>query len=172
MTAPSPGTIVCSVLTLILLVVLGGGVGLLAVTLAESPKPATDGGASRRAPKAGDDHSEEESGARRAPAPAPVPVPSPAPPPRRESRPEPTPAPSPVAVAEAGPPRRSSRGDVPKAFTAVEGRLQDVARAPLWRRLVSLVLIVVIAVGVGAAIAAIAAAIIGAAAEILGNTIG
>lgn len=161
-------------LTLILLVVLGGGVGLLAVTLAESPKPATDGGRIRRAQKPSDAHEEAEPTAEAAPAPTPTPRSDREPNPKPNPEPNRVPAPAATRVveADAGPPRQASRGDVPKAFTAVEGRLQDVAAAPLWRRLVSLVLIVIIAVGVGVAIAAIAAAIIGAAAEIVGNTIG
>lgn len=61
---------------------------------------------------------------------------------------------------------------MPKAFTAVEGRYVDVARAPWWRRLFSLVALAVIAVAVAVAVAAIVGAVVGAAAEILGNAIG
>lgn len=160
-------------LTLILLVVLGGGVGLVAVSLAESSKPATDAGPVGREPGSGRDSTEPpeppESDEPDEPA-APPPEPPSAPVVRRA---EPVAqAPAPVAVLDHGPPRRRSRGDVPKAYTAVEGRYRDVARAPLWRRLVSLVLIVAIAALCGVVIAAVLGGAIGAASEIIGNTIG
>lgn len=148
-------------LTLILLVVLGGVVGLLAVSLAESSKPATDEAPSRRADAERD----------LAPAASAVPVPA------VTVAPQPVVAPV-VEPRAAGPilaetlPRKVDRGSVPKAYTAVEGRYQDLIRPPIWRRMTSLALIVVIVVVVGVSIAGILGAIIGAVAEILGNTIG
>ncbi len=64
------------------------------------------------------------------------------------------------------------RGAVPAAYTAIEGTYAQVARAPWWRRVLSLAAIVLIAVAAGAGIAGIAAAIIGAASEVVTNTIG
>ncbi len=173
-------------LTLILLVVLGGGVGLLAVSLAEKPKPATNDAAG---PRAGAPDEPSPSDPTPAPEPEPfMPVRTPEPtPPRGQpaipavgtplplvatGRPAVADRPDPRFERADALPRRIDRGRVPKAYTAVEGRYQDVIRPPIWRRLVSLGLIAVIVVVVGVSIAAILGAIIGAVAEVLGNTIG
>ncbi len=148
----------------ILLVVLGGGIGLLAVSLAESPKPATDGGRDQRAPDAPTDQEPgDEPGV-------------------READPEPVeattevlvPAAVAAAVREPATPtrRRPDPRSVPRAYTAIEGRFQDVA-APSWgRRLFSLIALVVIAALIGVALAATAAAIIGAIAELVDAAVG
>jgi hypothetical protein len=174
------------VLTFILVVVLGGGVGLLVVSLAESEKPATDAGPRRRAPDPSTapehhDSVEPDAPVDEAPPPVPEPEPQPDPEPEAELVPEvwvdPAPEREPVfapwrpAAAE-GPVRRRSAGAVPAAFVAVEGSYADVARAPVWRRLFAVIAILAIAVIGGVAVAAILAAVIGAAAEVLGNTIG
>jgi len=169
-------TIVVSVLTFILLVVLGGGLGLLAVSLAESPKPATDRGDGTRAPdveteldppldEAVDDVREDPMTAGLEPDPV---------------EPEAslddelaavlaTAAPDPPArTAQRAPdPRR-----VPLAYTAIEGRYDVVAVSPLWRRLLSLVALTAIALAIGAALAAVAAAVFGALAELLNSAVG
>ena len=165
--------------------VLGGGVGLLVVTLAESEKPATDAGPDRRAPGA----SEPDRDLDPDPEPEPHPVPEPEPEVRDEPVPEPAPDPEPDAwvaptpepepvfaplqphVAD-GPVRRRSAGAVPAAFVALEGSYADVAGAPLWRRFLAVITILAIAVIGGVLVAAVLAAVIGAAAEVLGNTIG
>lgn len=139
-------------LAFILLVVLGGGVGLLAVSLAESSKPATDAGSDRRGPGPDDDADEPEN----------QPVPEPVDEPRAPTRPP----------VERRPRRTPDPRNVPRAYTAIEGRFADVARAPLWRRILSIIGIVLIAVALGVGLAAVFGAIIGALAEILGNTIG
>lgn len=168
-------------LTFILLVVLGGGAGLWVVSMAESPKPATDGSQSPRArvrellrrlttEPAGthddsepDDEYEDRSHVGETP------------------RPEPEPVPAAVgAHAEAdGPspaePRRAdgpAGGRVPKAYTAIEGRFADVAHVPLWRRALSLIGIVVITLIMGVGIAAVLGAAFAAVAEVFSNTIG
>lgn len=82
------------------------------------------------------------------------------------SEPEPEPPPRPRRQ------RETLDGPVPAARTAVEGRYDEVATAPLWRRAMAVVGIVAITVTTGVAIAAILGAIIAAAAEVLGNTIG
>lgn len=66
--------------------------------------------------------------------------------------------------------RRKDR--VPSAYTAVEGTYREVARTPLWRKLVSLVLLVVVLAVVGVAIAAIAGATFGIVAELVDGAVG
>lgn len=89
------------------------------------------------------------------------------------SEPEPEPATRPERREHDEPRRRAlDPRHVPKAFTAVEGRYADVAVAPVWRRLLSLTGILLIAVTIGVGVAALLGAVIGAASEILGNTIG
>ena len=191
-----PGTLVASVLTFILVVVLGGGVGLLVVSLAESSEPATDAGRSGRgdapvepAPVAlPDSDPEPVPGPRAAPGPQLVEAPEPALDPASEPIDPPAPLlvgapPTTVDVegseAEPDPPPPRPRhqrdvleGPVPSTRTAVEGRYDEVASAPLWRRVMAVLGIVVITVTTGVVIAAILGAIIAAGAEVLGNTIG
>lgn len=152
------GTLGSSVLTLILLVILGGGVGILAVSMAEG-KPAMRGGGSRRA---------------RVPEPVGS-VPVADPPSQVVSEPSTAPLRQPTRTVRRqspGLPRRTGRGDVPATQTAVEGPLGDLVRPSIARRVASLVGIVCIAVVVGVGIAALLGAVVGGAAEIVGNTIG
>lgn len=134
-------------LAFILLVVLGGGIGLVAVSLAGSPKPATDGGPDHRAPGHDDD-----------PEPDPVE-------PVADTEPEPD-------VERGSPRRRPDPRTVPRAYTAIEGRFDEVATPPWWRRLLSLVALVIIAVLIGVGLAAVAAGVIGAIAELLDTAVG
>ena len=145
-------------LTFILVVVLGGGVALLAISLAESDQPATD----PPEPDRGDDSE-----------PLLASVPETPPDPEPEDEPEPAPQPELVAVS-AGPAElpRPGRDPVPAQFTAVEGRYADVAHAPLWRRVLALVGIVLITITFGVGFAAVLGAIIAAVAEVLSNAIG
>ena len=175
------GTLEASVLTFILVVVLGGGVGLLVVSLAESEKPATDAGPDRRAPTAPEAGRDLEPEPEPEVEPEPHPAPEPEPDVRDEPAPRPwiapTPEPEPVFAALQpevvdGPVRRRSAGAVPTAFVALEGSYADVAGAPLWRRFFAVITILAIAVLGGVVVAAVLAAVIGAAAEVLGNTIG
>ena len=142
----------------------------MVVSLAESEKPATDAGSHRRAPSEGgpgdpEPEVEPRPELQREPEPLPEPLPEP------EPEPEPVFAPLRPPVDE-GPVRRRSAGAVPAAFVAVEGAYADVAGVPLWRRFLAVIAILAIAVLGGVAIAAVLAAVIGAAAEVLGNTIG
>lgn len=166
-------------LTFILVAVLGGGVALLAISLAESSQPATE----TDEPDRGDP---ADPAPPEAPAGSTEPVPAPEPEPEPEPRPDPVqPDPEPAvaapfapvtAVAERvearEPERRRHRGSVPKQFTALEGRYADVAGAPLWRRILSLVGIVVITVVGGVASAAVLGAIIAAVAQLANDAIG
>lgn len=163
-----PGTLSSSVLTLILLVVLGGGAGLTAVWLVDARglsrllgrfapgslrptrRPGTTG------PEAAD---------------APVTVPVLSAPGTGSVTFEPVetsfealPAPVPAG-------RRGST-KVPSAYTAVEGSYRDVARVPLWRKLVSLALLLGTLAVISVAIAAIAGAVFGAVAELVDNAVG
>lgn len=163
-------------LTFILLVVLGGGAGLWVVSMAEASKPATAGSRPSRAPV-------RELLARFT---AETKTPEGEPEPEPEHEPvadrEPEPAGVEVRAHEPAPLETESRrtrraharagGRVPKAYTAVEGRFADVARVPLWRRVLSLIGIVVIAGLVGVGIAAVLGAAFAAVAEIFSNTIG
>lgn len=160
--------------------VLGGGVGLLVVSLAESSEPATDAGRSGRGDEAVDPPPE--------PDPEPVPALEVVPEPELVEEPEPVApplvgAPTTAVVDVASPevehdpplPRVRQRGvdgPVPSGRTAVEGRYDEVASAPLWRRIMAVLGILVITVTSGVAIAAILGATIAAAAEVLNNTIG
>ncbi len=186
-------------LTLILLVVLGGGVGILAVSMAEA-KPATNAPDSRRArvegdgsgdpdedPGDGPDGTDDEHDVPDEPeevaTPATVPVPAapahaqvaaptpPAPIDPPPTRPEPRREPRPAARRGSGPERRLQRGDVPRSQTAIEGELGDLLRPSIPRRVTSLVGVVVIVVGVGVGIAAFLGAIVGGIAELFGNAI-
>ena len=165
--------------------VLGGGVGLLVVSLAESSEPATDAGRSGR----GDAPVEPPPEALPDPDPEPVPAVQATPEPQLEPESEPALDPAPLLVgaaatatdaawpeAEHAPPlprrQRDVEGPVPATRTAVEGRYDEVASAPLWRRIMAVIGIVLITVTSGVAIAAILGAVIAAAAEVLGNTIG
>ncbi|HEU5084309.1 MAG TPA: hypothetical protein VFU14_13280 [Acidimicrobiales bacterium] len=80
----------------------------------------------------------------------------------------------PTALLPAGPPRarRADARSVPAAYTAIEGSYREVARPTLARRLASLVSLVVVVVLLGLALAAVAGAAIGAAAEVLDRAIG
>ena len=173
-------------LAFILLVVLGGGLGLLAVSLAESTNPATAGDEPTRGddeplvPVAAPDDAEPDPDDEPLDAVGPVGggPPDPEPPAIESLRPVEVPAPA-IVVPPPSPrpsPRRApARPDprtVPRAFTAVEGSFAEVARAPIWRRGMSLVGIGVIVVAAGIGIAGLLAAVVGAAAEVLNNTIG
>lgn len=81
-----------------------------------------------------------------------------------ETRSEPLTAP--VGTARRGKER------IPAAYTALEGTYREVARTPLWRKLVSLVLLVVILAVIGVAIAAIAGATFGIVAELVDGAVG
>lgn len=163
-------------LAFILLVVLGGGIGLLAVSLAELPKPATDGGPDHRA-RDHDDEPETDGV-------EPVAEPEPEPDMEPDMEPEHEPAEAtdvlvpvgsgtgPDAGATPGPRPRPDPRTVPRAYTAIEGRFEEVATPPWWRRLLSLVAIVVIAVLIGAGLAAVAAGVIGAVAELVDAAVG
>lgn len=155
-------------LTLILLVVLGGGVGILAVSMAER-KPATNAPDSRRARAEGD--GADDPGEAQRPVAAPPPPTPPTPVETPPARPEPRPEPQPATRRGTGPERRLQRGDVPRSQTAVEGELGDLLRPSIPRRVTSLVGVVVIVVGVGVGIAAFLGAIVGGVAELLGNAI-
>lgn len=107
----------------------------------------------------------------------------PAAPDTTEATPAPVPsAPAPVAyervVAAPGAPAgpvpvgRRDRSKVPAAYTAVEGSYREVARVPLWRKLVSLILLLVVLALVAAAIAAITGATIGLVAELVDGAVG
>lgn len=134
-------------LTLILLVVLGGGAGLLAVSLSDHRAPwaallGRRGAASLR--------------------PSPAQDTSPA-----------------IDDTELWirppdePPRRYQRvGATPKDRTAIEGPYDEVALAPWWRRLVSLVLIVVVLTVLGAGIALVLGAVFAAIGALLDGAIG
>ncbi len=165
-------------LALILLVVLGGGIGLMAVSLAESTKPATGGAEPTRGPDPatsdpedhavddGDAESEAVESREAGPDPLPHPVA-----PAIELL-EPVVVPAPAAVTPPTPAPRPDPRSVPRAFTAIEGTYAEVANAPVWRRAISLVGIAVIALAAGVGIAGLAAAVVGAAAEVINNTIG
>ena len=153
--------------------VLGGGVGLVVVSLAESEKPATDAGPDGRAgahPDGPEPETEPELETEVEPEPEPEQRPAPEPEPEPERRF--APLAFPTSGSTAGPERRRSAGSVPAGFVAIEGTYAEVARVPIWRRLLAVVGIVAIAVFGGVAIAAVLAAVFGAAAELLGNTIG
>ena len=165
------GTLDASVLTFILVVVLGGGVALLAISLAESSQPATE----PAEPDVGDPV-EEDRGAPVDPPPGAIPEPVP---PVEEPVPfaiEPAPVePTLVDTGEGEryePVRRRHRGSVPKEHTAVEGRFADVAGAPMWRRVLSLLGIVAITIAFGVASAAVLGALIAAVAQLAGDAIG
>lgn len=76
------------------------------------------------------------------------------------------PLPAPEAV-----PRRDQK-KVPAAYTAVEGTYREVAQVPLWRKLVSLVVLLVILAVIGATIAALAGATFGLVAELVDGAVG
>lgn len=77
----------------------------------------------------------------------------------------------PVAPLPVTPARRDGKR-VPAAYTAVEGTYREVARAPMWRKAVSLVSLLGILVVVGVAIAALAGATFGALAEMVDSAVG
>lgn len=71
------------------------------------------------------------------------------------------------------PPRRYQRvGSAPKDRTAIEGPYDEVALAPWWRRLVSLGLIVVVLTVLGAGIALVLGAVFAAIGALLDGAIG
>lgn len=78
----------------------------------------------------------------------------------------------PLTVDPSGPVRRRRRGDVPAAFTAIEGNYRDVAVAPLWRKGLSLALLLVVLAGTGVALAAVTGAAIAVGAELVDGAIG
>lgn len=150
--------------------VLGCGVALLAVSTAER-KPATARTERRRGTTT--ENPTDGAPATEASAPAdpdPVPAPTSATQPAAHAPERPD---HDVPAAVSGPARRARRPrGVPAAQAAVEGRYADVARASLLRRVLSLVGIIVIVVVVGVLIALLFGAVVGAAAEMFGNTIG
>lgn len=177
-------------LTLILLVILGGGVGILAVSMAEAKPAMRDDGQRRaRTPATPTPESADEPVIGPDTDPVDEPVTPPVTPPATQTRQTPvpatTPAPRPaptrapvlstprtVRRTTPGLPRQVERGSIPAAQTAVEGPLHDLVRPSIPRRVFSLVGIVVIAVVIGVGIAALLGAVVGGAAEIVGNTIG
>lgn len=158
-----PGTLWSSVLTLILLVVLGGGAGLLAVSLSDhrapwAPRERPDPPSLRpyppqdTSPQASEDPATDPSAGE----------------PRELTA---------TVVRQPEPPAEWTRqgyrrASASPARTAVEGPYHEVAEAPWWRRLLSLALIVVIVAVVGAGIAVIMGAAIAALAELLDGAIG
>jgi hypothetical protein len=145
------------VLTLILLVVLGGGAGLMAVWLIDSR------GLSRLLGRS-------EGRSLRRPRPADT-TPPPAPdsdvsPPERRFEPLVAPDPAPTR------PGRRSSTRVPAAYTAVEGAYRDVARTPVWHKLVSLVSLCAVLVVIGVTIAALVGATFGLVAELVDSAVG
>ncbi|HSP04578.1 MAG TPA: hypothetical protein VLR27_13795 [Acidimicrobiales bacterium] len=155
-------------LTLILLVVLGGGAGLMAVWLIDarglsrllgrfapgSLRPTRPADTTRtETPEPAAPEPALTSAATVATAYEPV-----------ESSFEPLPAPEPAT--------RRDQKKVPAAYTAVEGTYREVARVPLWRKLVSLVVLLVILAVVGATIAALAGATFGLVAELVDGAVG
>jgi len=68
--------------------------------------------------------------------------------------------------------RRGRRGEVPAAYTAVEGTYREVARVPLWRKVTSLALLLAVLAVIAVAIAAIAGAVVGAVAELVDGAVG
>lgn len=156
-------------LTLILLVVLGGGVGLFAVWLIDARGLARLLG--RFAPGSLRPTRRGDTTAPAKPDPEPAVASSTAGGPVAVETLEPVdtgyePLPSPVAAGRGG----SAR--VPAAYTAVEGTYREVARVPVWRRLVSLVALLVILVVIGASIAALAGAVFAAVAELVDSAVG
>lgn len=163
-------------LAFILLVVLGGGLGLLAVSLAESSKPATPGAPKRRAQgREPDDTEDADSPPTGEPQPEPAPEPELGPVLVARPRHAVTTAAGPIVGPRSAPRPRTqapNRRNVPRAYTAIEGRFNEVAVAPLWRRILSLLILVVIAVAVGVGFAAATAAVVGALTELLNAAIG
>lgn len=76
------------------------------------------------------------------------------------------------ATLRAGPARRRRRGDVPRAFTAIEGTYRDVAVVTVWRKALSLALLLAVLFGMGVGLAAMTAAGLGVAAELVDRAIG
>ena len=70
------------------------------------------------------------------------------------------------------PATRRDQKKVPAAYTAVEGTYREVARVPLWRKVVSLVVLLVILAVIGATIAALAGATFGLVAELVDGAVG
>ena len=143
--------------TLILLVVLGGGAGLLAVSLSDHRAPWALVGrrrsaSLRRAPTRGTSPSADAATGGRSAAPT-----------------RGTAASSGEVVAGG---RAYRRVTASPRTTAVEGPWIDVARVPWWRRLVSLGLIVVIVGLVGAGLALAAGFAIATVAELVNGAIG
>jgi hypothetical protein len=193
----------------ILLVVLGGGAGLLAVwSVDPSSRPRLSGRPGLRslraaphggttgadhAPDAGagadDDPARAEPGGTAALRVEPEPecAPGTGPEPTRELVPA---GPPPVLEVVAAPPdpervstpadpvrptgpvRRRHPGRVPAAFTAVEGSYREVAVTPLWRKVLSLALLLALLIGIGVGLAAVTAAVLGIAAELVDGAIG
>lgn len=151
--------------------VLGGGAGVLAIWLIDPGSLSRmvrrpDQGSLRRsrrgdtAPLAVDERALEPAD------PGPVPAPDPAPPTAAE------PALVPLTAIPSGPARRRRRGDVPAAFTAIEGSYSEVAVAPLWRKGLSLALLLALLAGTGVALAAVTGAAIAVGAELVDGAIG
>lgn len=76
------------------------------------------------------------------------------------------------AIPPPGPPLRRRRGGVPAAFTAVEGSYRDVAVVPVWRKALSLAMLLAVLFGTGIGLAAVTAAGLGLAAELVDSAIG
>lgn len=178
-------------LTLILLVVLGGGAAVTAVWLIDARGLSSlvdrSGWRSLRRPRAGDttrSHALETpahtagSGAELAPGSLwEVQERTQELPPPAGPAPGPTPAVAyvPLEVPFEPLPRESARRDgkrVPAAYTAIEGSYRDVARTPLWRKVTSLVSLVGVLVLVAAVATAIIGAAIGLLAELVDGAIG
>ncbi len=144
---------------------LGGGLGLLAVALAER-QPATVQDRNRRGQddEVGDDEDDEDEDEpevvfevpERTPAPPPAPT---APAPRRPT------------AAPAGPRRVARRPDgVRRSQVAVEGAFGDVGVASLPRRLLALVGLVLVVLAVGVMLAVVIGAAVGAGVELFDQT--
>lgn len=165
--------------TLILLVVLGGGGGLMAVWLIDArglsgllgPSEGRSLGRSRHGHTSGatgDAPPETPREHRFEPL-----VPSPAGPSASAAATTATFEPIEVPLApRPGPTARRDRKRVPAAYTAVEGTYREVARVPVWRKAVSLGLLLGILLVIGVAIAALTAATFGALAELVDGAVG
>lgn len=154
-------------LTFILLVVLAGGVGLIAVSAAEHDDPARK---LRRSRREGTSWYERISAFSEEPAKEPTPraaLPT-------EPGPEPATTDLRTSTAEMAPPtpRRATRGNVPERFTAVEGAFEQVAYPSRGRRVFSTIQIVLLVAVLAVAIAGATGAAVAVIARALDSAIG
>lgn len=79
---------------------------------------------------------------------------------------------APLEPLPARTPGRRDGKKVPAAYTAVEGSYRDVARVPVWRKLISLLTLLGILAVIGVVLAALAGATIGTIAELVDGAVG